>query len=170
MKLCAEAFHSEFQPVLKLKTKCRVTTNASFLMNQKRSPQPQKMIVAFLTNSTKPFLRNNSMTIDSNSFETIHFITQQLRTVHLRPRHLRSHSFETFSFETTFTWVFFIPDHIHFRSRLFYATVKWTSFVSLCIRFLWSTFHFFAGDLKFFKFMPFSVQDDSRWVANALAF
>jgi len=54
---------------------------------------------------------------------------------HLRPVHLRPHSHETFSFDTTF-----ILRHI--KVKLFWFTVN---------HILWSTFHFFTGDLKFCK-------------------
>ena len=78
--------------------------------------------------------------------------------IHVRLYHLRPHSLET-----TFTW-----DHIRLRPH---SLETW-------ITFLWSTFHFFAGDmkfckvalpLKFYKVTPFRVQDDSRWVVNALS-
>ena len=118
------------------------------------------------------------MTIETNSFETIYF-----RPIQLRPRswdhnHLRPRSFETCSSETTFTWVFviwdiliwdhvqsrshsfnttFIWDHIHLRSHSFYATLKRSCFDLLCISFLWSTFHFFTGGLKFSKVTSFEV-------------
>ena len=67
----------------------------------------------------------------------------------------------------------FILDLIYFRSYSFYATLKWSCFNLLWITFLWSTFHFFAGDLKlcnviihlkFCKVTRFHVQGDSRWV------
>ena len=76
-----------------------------------------------------------SMTIETNSFETIHlrpFIWDHvhlrpvyLRPLHLRPRsfqtfHLGPHSFWTFSFETTFIW-----DHIHLRPHSFETTFIW---------------------------------------------
>ena len=87
--------------------------------------------------------------------------------------HLRPHSFETtliwphihlrpHSFETTLIW-----DHIHLRRHSFCAMLKWSCFDLLCIKFLWSTFHFFAGDLnickvtihlKFWKVTSFRVQ------------
>jgi len=77
--------------------------------------------------------------------------------VHLRPYSLKT----TFtwdhiylrpnSYETTFTWDFFIWDKIHLRSHSFYATLKWSCFDLLWIRFLWSTFRFFVGDLKFYE-------------------
>ena len=79
--------------------------------------------------------------------------------------------------DTTFIW-HHIRDHIHLRSYSFYATLKWSCFDLLWITFLWSTFHFFAGGLKFCKvtlhlkfakITPFRVQGDSRWVVNALA-
>ena len=77
------------------------------------------------------------------------------------PLLLRPRSFETTTFETTFIldlfiWDHFIWDHVrlipaHLRSHSFYATLKWSCFDLLCITFLWSTFHFSAGDLKFCK-------------------
>jgi len=96
----------------------------------------------------------------SHSFETT-FIWDY---IHLRPHlfetiHLRPHSLETT----------FIVDHIHFRSHSFYAMSKWSCFDLLWMTFLWSTFHFFAGDLKFCNVTPFRVQGDSRWIVNALA-
>ena len=66
--------------------------------------------------------------------------------VHLIPR-----SFVTCSFETIFTCVFFIWVHLLLRSHSFNAKLKWSCFDLLWITFLWSTFHFFAGDLKFCK-------------------
>jgi len=86
-------------------------------------------------------------------------------------------TFETIWFETTFTWDFFIWDHINLRPHLCETTFLWdhihlssysfeTAFIFghvystprqseavliYCITFLWSTFHFFAGDLKFCK-------------------
>jgi len=59
-------------------------------------------------------------------------------------------------------------DQIHLRSHSFYATLKWSCFDLLCIRFLFSTFYFFAEDLKFCKVTihlklwnvtPFRVQE-----------
>jgi len=88
---------------------------------------------------------NGSMTIETNSFETIHlrpslFETTTFETtfiwdlfiwdhfiwdhVHLRPVHLRSHSFETFSFETTFIW-----HHSHLRPQSFETTLIWDFFI-----------------------------------------
>ena len=99
-----------------------------------------------------------------------------LRPIHLRP-FIWDHSFKTTFFWHLFVWDLFIWEHIHLRSRSFYATSKWSCFDLLCASFLWSTFHFFAGGLKFrkvtlhFKFCkvtPFCVQGDSRWVVNAL--
>ena len=96
-----------------------------------------------------------------------------LRPRHFRPVHLRPHSHETFSFGTTFS-----RDHIHLRLHSFYATLKWSCYDFLWITFLWSTFHFIAGNLKFckvtlhLKFCKVTllrVQGDSRWVVNALA-
>jgi len=92
--------------------------------------------------------RCGSMTIETNSFET----TLIWDYTHLRPHsfeitfiwdhiHLRSHSFGI-----TFIW-----DHIHLGSHSFHAMLKWSCFDLLLITFLWSTFHFFAGDLKFCK-------------------
>jgi len=79
-----------------------------------------------------------------------------LDTIHSRRHSFESYwfetyAFDTYSFETTFTWDFFIWDHTHLRSNSFYATLNWSSFSLLCIRFLWYTFHFFAGELKFWK-------------------
>jgi len=115
---------------------------------------------------------------ETTTFETCSFETTftwdhiHLRPIHLRPIHLRLHSFETTfiwdlfvcdlfvwdyihlrpqSFKTTFIWNTFIWDHIRFRSHSFYATLKLSCFDLLWITFLWSTFHFFAGDLKFCK-------------------
>ena len=48
--------------------------------------------------------------------------------------------------ETTIVW-----DHDRFRPLSFYARLKWSCFDLLCMKFLWSTFHFFVGDLKFCK-------------------
>ena len=108
-------------------------------------------------------------TLDTSSFVTTftwdHFIWDH---IHLRPTHLRPHSFET-----TFVW-----DHIHFTSQLFYAALKWSCFNLPWITFLWSTFHFFAGDLKFCKvslhlefckLTTFRVKGDPSWVVEALA-
>ena len=141
------------------------------------------------------------MTIETNSFETIHFRVLDhsfettfiwdhdiwdhvhLRPIHLRPRsfettfiwdhiHLRPQSFETTSFETTFIWDHFIWDHIHLRLHslviafiLRHVEVKLFWFT--VYHFLWSAFHFCAGDLKFSnvtihlkfcKVAPFRVQ------------
>jgi len=69
-------------------------------------------------------------------------------------------------------------DHDRLRPHSFYARLKWSCFDLLCMKFLWSTFHFFVGDLKFYKVairlkfvrLRLSVcKGDSRWVVNALA-
>ena len=86
------------------------------------------------------------------SFETT-FIWDHvhLRAVHLRPVHLRPHSFET-----TFIW-----DHIHLRPHSFEITFLLRHVKLKRIKFLWSTFHFFAwksgvlqGDYSFEVFTP----------------
>jgi len=87
-----------------------------------------------------------------HSFETTSFETTSFETpliwdlfiwdlfiwglIHMRPH----------SFENTFTW-----GHVHFRSHSFYATLKLSCFDLLWITFLWSAFHFLAGNLKFFR-------------------
>ena len=108
------------------------------------------------------------------SFETTTFKTTFIWDyIHSRPLHLRPQSFEncssdetTFiwnffiwdhihlrpqSFETTFIWDHIHWDHIHLRSHSFHAMLKRSCFDLLCVTFLWSTLHFFAGDLKFCK-------------------
>jgi len=77
---------------------------------------------------------------------------------HWRPQSFETTTFETCSLKTTFTWDFFMWDHIHLRPHSFYATLKCSCFYLLCITFWWSNFHFFAGDLKFFKATPLRVQ------------
>jgi len=98
----------------------------------------------------RPFKTDGSITIETNSFETIHlrpFIWDHLfETINLRPRSFETTTFETTfhlrlihlrplclrpvhlrpvhlrprSFETTFIW-----DHIHLRPHSFEATFIW---------------------------------------------
>jgi len=117
------------------------------------------------------------MTIETNSFETIHFMPRWSETttfdttfiwylfirdhsiwdhVLLRPIHLRPHSHETFSYETTFIW-----NHIHLRHvevKLFWFPVYhifmiYLSFFAEDLKFCKVTIH-----LKFCKVEPFRVQ------------
>jgi len=79
-----------------------------------------------------------SMTIETTTFETT-FILHLLiwDQVLLRPIHLRPHDIHMRLF--------------YLRSHSFYTMLKWSCFDLLRIRFLWSAFRFFAGDLKFCK-------------------
>ena len=103
----------------------------------------------------RPFICNHS-------FATIHLRPHSFETsiiwdhVHLRPRSSESCSFETCSFETTFIW-----DHIHLRPYSFEITFLLRHVKLKRIKFLWSTFHFFAwksgvlhGDYSFEVFTP----------------
>ena len=96
--------------------------------------------------ATVPWLFKNKFIWDHSSETTFisdfliwnHFIWDLFIWDHIP---LRPHSFET-----TFTWDFF-----RLRPPSFFSVVKWSCFDLLCIGFLWSTFHFFAEDLKFCK-------------------
>ena len=97
-----------------------------------------------------------------HSFETTFiwdlFIWDFFIWVHIRfrPRHLRKLHLRPHSFQTTVIW-----DHIHLRPlhlRLHWFEitfilrhVKVKLFWFTVHHFLWSAFHFFAGDLKFCK-------------------
>ena len=121
-------------------------------------------------------------------WDHVHLRPRHLRPRHLKPVHLRPHSHDTFSFETTFNWdnrhlrphsfwtTWFKTtvnwDHHHLRLQLFEITfilrhVNVKLFRFTVDHFLWSTIHFFAGDLKFCsvtihlkfcKVAPFRVQ------------
>ena len=116
---------------------------------------------------------------DHGIWVSIHFRPWSLETTFIWDHGIwDSIHFRPWSLETTFIWDNIHFGHDHLRSHLFYAASKWSCFDLLWITFLWSTFHFFAGDLmyckatlhlKFCQVTPFRVQGDSRWIVKSLA-